>query len=466
MARSAAFLAAVATGLLALSGCATPTPEVAKLAGVEVPQRWAQAVPAGTASLAQWWRGFGDPLLMELVDAADRANTDLGVATANLRQARAARDESAAALLPSLSVSGSAERSRRAGTGSQNLFDAGFDAAWELDAFGGTAHAVAAQDALVRAGAASLASTRLSVAAEVALSYLELRTAQVRTDVARENLASQEETLQISRWRQQAGLASSLEVEQALSAVEQTRAAVPSLQSAAARAAHALAVLTGQPPSALVQTLSGPGAVPLPNDDFEVAIPLQTLRQRPDVTAAEQQWRAAAERVGQAGAQRLPSVNMAASLGWSSLTLGSLGSGPAVGSLLAAIAQPVLDGGRLNAQMAGRQAELAAAQESYRGRVLLALQEVEDALVTLASARERLAALQRAFEAARNAALLATQRYASGLIDFQTVLETQRTLLNVQDSVASARSDVATAHVRLYKAIGGGWNLPSPEVSS
>jgi NodT family efflux transporter outer membrane factor (OMF) lipoprotein len=390
----------------------------------------------------------------------------VGVATANLRQARAARAESAAAHLPRLTVSGSAQRSRSAGTATQNRFEAGFDAAWELDAFGSIGHAVAAQDALVRAGAATLASTRVSIAAEVALAYLDLRSAQVRTLVARENLASQEETLQISRWRQQAGLASSLEVEQALSAVEQTRAAVPSLQSAAGKSAHALAVLTGQPPAALLQMLSTPAVLPQPPAGFEVSVPLETLRQRPDVAAAEQQVRAAAERVGQADAQRLPSVNMAASLGWSGLTLGSLGSGSAAGSLLAAIAQPLFDAGRLNAQLAGRQAELATAQESYRARVLQALQEVEDALVTLASARERLAALQRASESARNAALLATQRHASGLIDFQTVLETQRTLLNVQDSVAAAQADLAAGHVRLYKALGGGWRLPTPEVSS
>ena len=453
--------------VLALSACTTAVPKIPSMAGVQVPGQWARPVPGGTVALEEWWRSFRDPLLVELIEAADRANTDIAVATANLRQARAARNEAAAALWPSLSSSAGAQRNRSAGgPGSQNRFDVRFDAAWELDAFGGAAHAVAAQDALVLAGAATLASTRISVAAEVALAYLELRSAQVRGAVSRENLASQEETLQISRWRRQAGLATSLEVEQALGAVEQTRSALPALESAAGRAAHALGVLTGQPPSALLPKLSSTAVLPQAPVGFEVAVPVETLRQRADVVAAEQQLRAAAERVGQADAQREPGFSLGASLGWSGLTLGALGSGGASASLLASIAQPLFDAGRRNARLEGSQAEFDAARETYRARVLLALREVEDALVTLAGARERLAALERALDAARNAALLASQRYASGLIDFQTVLETQRTLLGVQDSVAGAQSELAAGHVRLYKALGGGWRLPSLEATS
>lgn len=450
-------LAATGALLVALAGCATRAPATGDLAGVPLPAQWTQAVPAGSGSVAAWWTAFGDPVLVDLVQAAQAGNTTLAGARANLRQARALRAQAAAALRPGLSAGASAQRGRPAGGSVRNAFDAGFDAAWELDLFGANAHAVAAEEALVEASAATLAATQVSVAAEVGLAYLDLRTAQVRAAVASENLRSQEETLQISRWRQQAGLANALEVEQAVAAVGQTRAQVPLLQAAAAQAAHALAVLAGQPPASLLQRLATPAPLPQPREALDVAVPAEVLRRRPDVLAAERQWRAAAERVAEAQALRRPGVNLSASLAWTGATLGSLGGVSAARSLLAAVAQPLFDGGRLRARQEAQEAAFDAAAASYRASVLAALQDVEDALVALAADRERLAALQGALAAARNAALLATQRHASGLIDFQTVLETQRTLLSVQDSVASLEAALAADHVRLYKALGGGW---------
>lgn len=453
------------SGVLLLAGCARPLPTTLSTP-MALPAQWAEPAPSGARTAAQWWRSIGDPTLVELVDAALRANTDVALARANLRAARAARAEAAAALWPAVSASVAAQRSRGAGRADGNLFDAGLDASWETDLFGGTRHGVAAQEALSEASAATLASVQVSVAAEVALAWVDLRGAQARSAVARENLASQRETLQISCWRQQAGLATSVEVEQAVAAVEQTRAQVPTLRAAAANAAHALAVLTGQAPAALAQRLAQPAPLPQPPDDVAVAIPAAVLRQRPDVLASEQQLRAAAERVAQADAQRFPDLRVAASLAWSGTTLGGLGSAAAARSLLASVAQPVFDAGLRRAQVAGRQAQFEAAQESYRANVLRALQEVEDALAALAAVRDRVAALELALDAARNAALLATQRHASGLIDFQVVLETQRTLLNVQDSVAAAQAERAADHVRLYKALGGGWTRTGEEGAS
>ena len=442
-----------------LSACATTTtPPLPPQAGVGVPAQWAQPVPAGGGALAQWWRGFGDPALVRLVEAALAANTDVGIARANLLQARAARGLAAAALWPQLSASLSAQRAAGAGAGARNTFQAGFDASWEADLFGGNQHALAAQDALLAASAASLGAVQVSVAAEAAQAYLQLRGTQARIAVARENLGTQQETLQISEWRRQAGLASAIEVEQARTAVEQTRAQLPVLQAAAAQLAHALGVLTGRPPQALLAELAATAPLPQPGAELAVAVPAQALAQRPDLLAAELRLRAAAETVGQAEAARYPRVDLGASLAWSGLTLGSVGSVPAARTLLASLAQPLFDAGAREAQLAGRRADYLAALESWRAGVLAALQEVEDALAALAADRQRLAALQAALESARNAALLANQRHASGLIDFQTVLETQRTLLAVQDGVASAQTELATDHVRLYKALGGGWS--------
>ncbi len=268
----------------------------------------------------------------------------------------------------------------------------------------------------------------------------------------------QQQTLEIAQWREQAGLGTSLETSQARSAVEQTRAALPLLDAGAVQTAHALAVLTGEPPAALQSLLSTATALPQPPQDLTVAIPAQTLRQRPDVLAAEWQLRAAASRVAQADANRLPTFNLGASIAWASTTIGSLGSIAAARSLVASVGQTLFDHGQRNALLAAQQAAFDAAQETYRARVLAALQDVEDSLSALSASRDRVVALHAAADASRDAALLAGHRYTSGLIDFQTVIDTQRTLLNVRDSVVSAETDLATGHVRLYKALGGGWS--------
>ncbi len=361
-----------------------------------------------------------------------------------------------AKLGPALDASASAQRSRTTSSGTSNLFRTGFDASWEPDIFGGQRAARDASELDVQASAASLGDVQVSVAAEVALDYITLRASEQRLVIARENLASQEETLQITQWRVQAGLATSLDAEQARTAVAQTRAQIPALQSTIAQSRHQLALLTGRTVAGF--ELPEGGVVPQPADDLALAFPADTLRQRADVRAAEAQVGAAAQRVVQAQAARYPSLNLSGSLGLSALTLSGLtGGGATVGSLLASASLPIFDGGALAAQADAQQAALDQARASHRSTLLTALKDVEDALVTLKGDRDRLVQLRDASEAASNAALLARQRYASGLIDFQTVLTTQRTLLSVQDSVASSDADVASDHVRLYKALGGGW---------
>ncbi len=379
-------------------------------------------------------------------------------AEASLRQARALRDVAAAALWPNVGSSASAQRGVAGGHSTGNAFRAGLDASWELDIFGANRSALAASEASAAAGAASLGEVQVSIAAEVALAYITLRNGQVRLAIANDNLASQLETLQITQWRLQAGLVSSLDAEQAAATAEQTRAQVPALHTAIEQSSHALAVLTGQPPAALSAVLAAPGPVPQAADALTLAIPAETLRQRPDVRAAEYQVSAALARVSGAEAARAPNFQLGGSLGLAASTLGALASrASVVGALLASVSMPVFDAGALRAQVRAQQAALDQAYAAYDATVLAALQEVEDALIALRADRERLAYLQRAAEAASNAALMARQRYGSGLIDFQTVLDTQRTQLNTQDSVAGANADLSADHVRLYKALGGGW---------
>lgn len=452
-------------GLVAVCACAAIAPPPDPGAALDVPGTWSVSTTASAptaSSLVQWWSRFDDPLLAQLVAQALQSNTSVTGAQAALRQARAARDVAAAGLLPTLDGSASAQRSS-VGSGATrttaNTFQSGLDANWELDIFGARRSALNAADAVARASAASLGDVHVSVAAEVALAYIALRGNQLRLAIARDNLASQQETLQITLWRQQAGLVTAVEAEQAGTATEQTSALVPALQTAIDQSRHALAVLTGKPPAALSGVLSVDGPVPQAADNLALTIPSETLRQRPDVRAAEHQVTAAVARVTQADAARWPSFNIGGSLGLKSATLGSLAERASlVGSLLAGLSVPLFDGGAARAQVRAQQAALDQARSSYRAAVFTALTDVEDALVALRGDRERLLYLQRAAASAGSAALLARQRYASGLIDFQTVLETQRTQLSTQDSVASARAELGADHVRLYKALGGGWD--------
>jgi multidrug efflux system outer membrane protein len=448
------------------AGCSTlQPPAVAPLGGAGAPTQWSVTSTAAAASdLAAWWRRFADPTLDALIADALASNTDIAAAQAQLRQARALADVADAQRGPSIDASGSAQRSRSNSASATTRYQVGLDAGWEIDIFGGRRAAASASARDAEASAATLADVQVSVAAEVALTYLSLRGSQIRLAIAESNLASQQETLQITEWRVQAGLATSLNAEQARAAVEQTRAQLPALQKAAALSRHQLALLTGRSVADLPELGSAP--LPAAPADLALALPADTLRQRADVRALETRAAAAAQRVVQADAARYPSFSISGSLGLSALALSGLtGGGAVASSLLAGVSLPIFDGGAAKSQVSAQRAAFDAAQASWRAGVLGALREVEDALVTLQRDRERMASLTRASEAAGNAALLARQRYASGLVDFQTVLETQRSQLSAQDSVASATVDVATDHVRLYKALGGGWQ-PEPPLAS
>lgn len=446
---------------LTLAGCAGLPRERVDGPALAVPASWSaapEAAGAQAAALTAWWQHFNQPTLTALIDQALRANPNLQSAQAALRQARAQADAQAARLGPTLGVSASAQRSQSGNAAAGNRFQAGFDASWEPDIFGGQRSAAAASAADAAASAASLGTVQVSLAAEVAANFINLRGLQTRLAIARNNLATQQETLQLTRWRAQAGLLSSLELEQALNATAQTEAQLPALQTGVTQTLNALAVLTGQAPGTLAASLSASAPIPAAPAGLALAFPAETLRQRPDVRAAERRVDAALARLDAAEAARYPSFRLGGSLGLSALSLGTLSDGASVlRSLLASVSAPLFDGGALQAQARAQRAAVDQARASHQATVLTALQEVEDALAALRGDAERLQRLQTASTAAANADLLARQRYASGLIDFATVLSTQRSLLSSQDSVASTQASLSSNHVRLYKALGGGW---------
>lgn len=458
---------------VALGGCAAVGPDYSE-PQLAVPAGWS----AGTGTdamdavlLARWWHGFGDPVLDRLVADALAANLDLAQARARLREARARRGVAGAALAPSVDASLSGSRSRssgQSGSGStRELYSAGFDASWELDVFGGLRRSVEAAQADLEASVESLSDTRVSLAAEVALNYIDLRTAEQRLAIAEESIASRGENHQIIRWRQQAGLVSELDLAQATTDLESTRAVLPPLRTAVTEAKNRLAVLLGRNPGELESLVHADRPIPLAAGEIVAAIPADTLRQRPDVRVAERRLAAQTARLGEAEAARYPSFRLSGSLGLEALELDALADrGANTHSLFGGITAPVFNAGRIAANIEIQDALVEQARLAYRAAVLAALEEVENALTAVANTDARRAKLAEAAAAARTTLAIAEYRYASGLADFLSVLDAQRTQLSLDEQLAGSTGELARAQVRLYKALGGGWStepLPAKE---
>ena len=413
---------------------------------------------ADAAALNAWWLRFDDPTLTSLIEVSLHANTSIRSAEAVLHEAQAAREVASAALWPLLTGAISVQRSRTGHQDAQDNWQAGLEASWAADLFGVNRSAVRASVAALEASAATLGDAQVAVTAEVALDYILLRSAQARRAIAADSLASQQDTLQIAAWREQAGLATGLDTEQARAAAEQTAALTPALDASIGQARHALALLTGQAPAALDAMLATAASIPVASDELAIGIPADTLRQRPDVRAAERQVVAALARVSQAEAARWPGFSLGGTLGVSAASVSALtGTAAVATSLLARASLPLFDGGAARAQLHVQQAALLQSRAAYDAVVLGALRDVEDALLALRSDRQRLASLGNATAAARNAAAMARKQYSSGLVDFQTVLQTQRTELSAQDGQSVAAANVSSDQVRLYQALGGGW---------
>lgn len=430
---------------------------------IDVPAGWqstttdtdqapAMAVPEA------WWTLFDDALLATLVDDALACNPDLRSAQATLAQAQARADRAGAGWWPTLDAGLSSRINRSGGTRGER-HGAALDAAWQPDLTGATGAGVDAARADLAAGSATYAQARLSLAAEVALAYIALRSSQAQREIASRNLASLDETLALTGWRADAGLASELDVEQARTSREQTRAQLAVRETALAEATHRLAVLTGRAPGTVSAQLATPQPVPRLAGTIARGIPAETLRQRPDIHAAEQRLIAESARLRATRAARYPSLQLGGSLGIEAAALDALasGGGTATRSLLGAISIPLFDGGRRRADVAAQLAVREQAVAGYESAILAALEDVENALARIGGARQRVAALRVANEAAASASTIAGHRYASGSIDFQALLDSQRTALGVEDALATAAADEATAQVQLFRALGGGW---------
>jgi NodT family efflux transporter outer membrane factor (OMF) lipoprotein len=459
--------------LLSLAGCATAPGY--RPPAVSVPAAFRetrdtiiaianqQSVDSATSS----WPDVGDSTLARLVKEVVHENLDVRAAEARVRGARSARAEAAFDLAPTVTVGGGYTRQRISGASfpigsgifpDQSLWDGGFDASWELDLFGRVRRNVQAQGAFVAVTREDLRDVQVSLTAEVARAYFELRGAQEQLSVAQRNAENQRNTLVVTQQRLDAGRGTAFDTERAQAQLSFTLASIPVLESRVRQAQYQIGVLVGRPPASVAAELDAPAPLPALPATVVVASPDSVVRRRPDVAAAERQLAVERALVGSAKADYLPRISLGGSAGYTAASFDALGDRGtfryAVGPIFS---WPALNLGRVKARVDVSRAREAEARAQYDQTVLRALQEVESSLVLYRTSRTRVERIQDAASASERAAELARLRFSSGVADFLQVLDAERTQLEAQDQLAQGRTEAATAYAALYKALGGTW---------
>lgn len=460
--------------MFVLSGCVTVGPDYVR-PETSLSTTWHSELKGGLIAgemnpqtLAAWWSTLNDPALSSLIDRAVSGNLDLKKARARVREARGRRGIANASLFPTLDTTGSASwssSSKDLGNGKQShLYSASFDASWELDIFGGVRRSVEASQADLEASQEDLRDVLVSLLAEVAMNYVEVRTYQSRLAVAESNLVVQNETYQLTSWQYQAGLSDELAVQQARYNLESTRSQIPTLRTGIEEAMNRIAVLLGEQPGKVHEELKKPVPIPVAPLKVAVGIPADVLRRRPDMRRSERELAAQTARVGVATADLYPKLSLSGSIGLEALSLNTLFSSAArTMSGGPQVTWAIFHGNAIRENIEVQSALQEQALIKYEAAVLSALEEVENALAAYADEQQRRQSLSAASEAARQAAELAQHKYEAGLTDFTVVLEAQRSLLSFQDQLAQSNGAIISNLVRLYKALGGGWKSLYPD---
>jgi NodT family efflux transporter outer membrane factor (OMF) lipoprotein len=445
----------------------------------QMPVSWREAGAAGTfdrSTLERWWTEFHDPVLDDVIARAVEGNLALKIAAARLREARAARGIAASAALPHVGVNGQYGRTERSdavppfkstaggtspfGARTQNAFEAGFDAGWELDVFGGVRRDVEAAVAQVQGAEEGRRDVLVTLLADVARNYAELRGAQRQLEILDATVLSQQDTLDLARARFDAGLGSALDVERADGLLEVTRSRRPELEGLTTRAIYRLDVLLGEEPGALASALETPQALPPQPPDLPDAVPSELLSRRPDLRRAERDVAAATARVGVARAEMFPRFSIGGNFGRRSEDVSDLATtGSQFWFLVAGVRLPILSGGRIRANIQVQDARQDQALRQYEKAVLTAVEEVENALSARAREARRLQTLRASVAANRRALDLATERYTGGLENFLSVLDAQRAVYGAEDGLAQSETSAMVSLIAVYKALGGGWTV-------
>ncbi|MHC5139417.1 MAG: efflux transporter outer membrane subunit [Planctomycetota bacterium] len=462
--------------LLIFSGCKVGPDYVRPESAV--PDQWhekaVQGLEDGSADLETWWTLFNDPVLEDLIGRSRAENLDLQIAAARIMESRALLGVASGEYWPNVDAGGFYSRDRVSENGlsgipsgdvdETNLHSIGVDASWEIDVFGRIGRSVESAQASMQATVEDYRDVLVSLYSEVAQSYISLRSLQTRIQYAVDNAALQRDTLKLTQDRREAGLVPQLDVEQAKLVLASTEAVIPSLRQREAEAIHRLGVLLGQPPAALYDELSTAADVPDVPEQVAASLPAELLRQRPDIRRAERILAAQTAEIGVATAGLYPTFSLSGTFAleaqqindvgdWNSRTWGF---GPSMRWNL-------FDGDRIRNNIKVQEARAEQAMIDYERTVLLALEDVENAMVSFEREKERFADLHRSVVAAQESVKLVGTLYENGLTDFQNVLDMQRSLTGQQDLMASSEGAVANNLVRIYSSLGGGWSEESIE---
>lgn len=458
-----------------LSGCAvgpdyeTPTAEM-----LDIPSNWTDADTTNDGEnaldLSEWWLRLQDDELTVIIEEAVANNLDVAAAKARIREARATFRQATPLRYPSLDGSASYTRSKTASGGAQafgpfvgdpfNSYQAGLDASWELDLFGGNRREIEAARYGLDIAEEDLRATLLTLIGDVALNYVEARGFQARIDLASRTAKSQHETAALTHLKFRAGSTSAVDVANALGLASGTEAAVSLLEANYAASVHRLSVLTGRQPSALKEQLAAQKPIPTPlSIDIPVGIPADILRSRPDVRMAERQYAQYTARIGQAEAARYPSINLTGSINTSALQAGNIAKSSTIGwSFGPSLNLPLFNAGKLKAAVKIAEAQRDQYFIAYRQSVLTALEDIENALISFSKEQQRYLRLDASADAYRNAAQLSRSRYQYGTSNFLDVLDSERALYSAEDTLIQSRVAIITNYITLNKTLGGGWD--------
>ncbi len=423
---------------------------------------------------ADWWKSFGDPVLDSLIQRAAAGNLDVKLASARLREARAQRGVIAADAYPQVDLTGQANRSRQSPNSFQNfpgsnpgearnLFQVGFDANWELDFFGRVSRSVEAASADIQAAEEDRRDVLVTLVSEVARNYVELRGLQQRLEIARRNIQLQQDTLDIAASRLKAGLTNDLDVAQAESSLAQARSTVPPLDRSVQAAVHRLGVLMGQQPTTLAAEMAQSAVIPPVPPEVPIGLPSELLRRRPDIRRAERNLAANTARIGVAAADLYPRFSLTGSFGFAADKVPTLPDASSrFWSFGPAVKWPVLDWGRIRANIKVQDARAEQSLIEYERAVLISFEDVENAITSYTREQSRRRILAESVASNQRAFDLASEQYRSGITDFQRVLDSQRALFVSQDSLSDSDRAVSSNLVAIYKALGGGWEAFAP----
>jgi multidrug efflux system outer membrane protein len=430
---------------------------------------WREQRTAGLADggeeLARWWTKLGDPMLASLVERSISGSLELREALLRIEEARALRGVARADLYPALSGRASYERQspsdntpNGAFIPSSSFYTAALDASWEIDLWGRVRRSIEAAGAELEGSIEEARAVAVSISAETALAYVELRAFQRRLDIARTNLSLQEQTLALVRTRFEAGLVTERDVAQASTNVETTRSFLPELEIGLRVSENRLAVLLGLSPGALGEELAAALPIPRPPLSIAVGVPADLLRRRADLRRAERLLAAEVARVGVAEGDLLPRLAVLGSLGLSTTNSGTLfEDDSAFYSIGPSLRWSLFEGGRLKNRLRAQEARAEQALVAWERTLLTALEEAENAMTSFVRGQDRRTALEAAATQAKLAVELAKTQYEEGLSDFQTVLDSERALAALEDELARSDAGITLSAIALYRALGGGF---------